>query len=86
MVIRKEDPTDRRAKVLHLTDEGRARAGAIEGRFDILREAVFADVGDDDLLAASRVLRALQAEGPRGASLACGSDAVASHPVTGEPA
>ena len=80
LVTRREDPTDRRAKVLHLTEEGRARAAAIEARFDTLREAVFTHVGDDDLRAAVKVLRALQAEGPRGASLASGSGDVAPTP------
>lgn len=83
LVTRREDPTDRRAKVLHLTAEGRARAKAIEARFDALREAVFAPVGDDDLRAALNVLRALQAEGPRGASLSCGPDAPMPRPATG---
>ncbi|KMO31132.1 MarR family transcriptional regulator [Methylobacterium variabile] len=72
LVIRREDPTDRRAKVLHLTAEGRARAAAIEARFDTLRDAVFASVDDGDLRATLRVLRALQADGgeagARGAS------------------
>jgi MarR family transcriptional regulator for hemolysin len=89
LVTRREDPTDRRAKVLHLTAEGRARAAAIEARFDTLREAVFTHVGDDDLRAALKVLHALQAEGPKGASkggtgLACGpDDAPLPRPVTG---
>ena len=66
LVTRREDPTDRRAKVLALTPEGQARAAAIEARFESLREAVFGDLGDDDLRAALRVLRALQAQGPKG--------------------
>lgn len=69
LVTRREDPTDRRAKVLHLTAEGQACAAAIEARFDALREAVFAHVGDDDLRAALRVLRTLQAHAPQAASL-----------------
>lgn len=85
LVTRREDPTDRRAKILHLTEAGRARAAAIEARFDALREAVFSDVGDDDLRAALTVLRALQAEGPKaatqGAGLACGAHAAAPHPT-----
>lgn len=76
LVTRREDPTDRRAKVLALTPEGQARSAAIEARFDGLREAVFGAIGDDDLRAALRVLRALQAQGPKGAGL-CPSDASA---------
>jgi MarR family transcriptional regulator for hemolysin len=87
LVTRREDPTDRRAKVLDLTEEGRARAAAIEARFDRLRDAVFTDIGDDDLLAALKVLRALQAEGPRaaiqGARLAGGSEDAAPCPAPG---
>ena len=45
---------------------GRDRAAAIESRFESLRESVFGDLGDDDLRAALRVLRALQAQGPKG--------------------
>lgn len=80
LVTRREDPTDRRAKVLHLTNEGRARAAAIEARFDALREAVFTNVGDDDLRAALTVLRTLQADGPKGASL-CPRDGGAGLPA-----
>ncbi|MFE1598052.1 MarR family winged helix-turn-helix transcriptional regulator [Methylobacterium sp. ID0610] len=60
LVTRQEDPTDRRAKVLRLTEAGRARVGAIEAEFDRLRARLFADVPDEDLHAALRVLRALR--------------------------
>ncbi|ACA19192.1 transcriptional regulator, MarR family [Methylobacterium sp. 4-46] len=60
LVTRREDPTDRRAKVISLTEEGRARVGAIEAEFDRLRGRLFAEVPDEDLRATLRVLSALR--------------------------
>ncbi|WP_342152008.1 MarR family transcriptional regulator [Methylorubrum sp. SB2] len=60
LVLRKEDPTDRRAKILSLTDTGRAVVARIEADLDRLRQAVFAGVSADDLEASLRVFRAIQ--------------------------
>ncbi|MGY2051071.1 MarR family winged helix-turn-helix transcriptional regulator [Methylobacterium sp. JK268] len=60
LAARREDPTDRRAKVLSLTAEGRARVAAIEAEFDRLRGRIFAQVPDEDLRATLRVLSALR--------------------------
>lgn len=60
LVLRKEDSTDRRAKVLSLTDTGRAVVARIESDLDRLRKAVFAGVSAADLEASLRVFRAIQ--------------------------
>ncbi|WP_375274675.1 MarR family winged helix-turn-helix transcriptional regulator [Methylorubrum thiocyanatum] len=60
LVTRKEDPTDRRAKVLSLTDTGRSVVARIETDLDRLRKAVFSKVSASDLEASLRVFRAIQ--------------------------
>jgi MarR family transcriptional regulator for hemolysin len=60
LVTRREDPTDRRAKILGLTDAGRAAVATIEVELSDLRDAVFADVSTEDLEASLRVFQALQ--------------------------
>lgn len=60
LVERHEDPRDRRAKVLRLTERGAAIVAAIEADFAALRERVFAGVSDEDVQASLRVFRALQ--------------------------
>lgn len=59
LVVRKEDHTDRRAKVLSLTPAGKAIVRKIEADLTRLREAVFAGVSAADLEAAMRVFRAV---------------------------
>ncbi|APX83443.1 MarR family transcriptional regulator [Methylorubrum extorquens] len=60
LVLRKEDPTDRRAKVLSLTEAGRAVVTRIEADLGRLRTAVFARVSASDLEASLRVFQAIQ--------------------------
>ncbi|MGH1573294.1 MarR family winged helix-turn-helix transcriptional regulator [Methylobacterium sp. P31] len=60
LVLRKEDPTDRRAKILSLTPAGKAVVARMEADLARLREAVFADVSPADLEASLRVFQALQ--------------------------
>ena len=60
LVARREDPTDRRAKVLTLTPAGQAIVARIEADLDRLRDAAFAKVSAADLEAALRVFQALQ--------------------------
>ncbi|OAH28111.1 MAG: MarR family transcriptional regulator [Methylorubrum populi] len=60
LVTRKEDTTDRRAKVLSLTDTGRSVVARIEADLDRLRKAVFSKVSASDLEASLRVFRAIQ--------------------------
>ncbi|MBD1550097.1 MarR family winged helix-turn-helix transcriptional regulator [Pseudomonas typographi] len=59
-VQRSEDSTDRRAKALSLTPEGRKLAEAIEGEFARLRKDVFKGVDKADLEATQRVLQAFE--------------------------
>jgi MarR family transcriptional regulator for hemolysin len=58
LVLRKDDPTDRRAKTLWLTDDGERLAARIEEFLVELRARVLADVAKEDLEAALRVLQA----------------------------
>jgi MarR family transcriptional regulator for hemolysin len=58
LVVRKDDPADRRAKGLYLTDEGSALAARMEAVLDELRERILQDVSKADLEAAVRVLQA----------------------------
>lgn len=60
LVLRREDATDRRAKVLTLTQAGQAVVAKIEGELDQLREAVFAKVATADIEAGLRVFQAVQ--------------------------
>lgn len=61
LVERRDDPTDRRAKTLHLSPDGRALAVVIEAALDQLRSGLLARISDDDLAAALRVLGAFEA-------------------------
>lgn len=63
-VIRTEDPSDRRAKALSLTDNGRELADAIEAELMHLRREVLKDIDRSDLEAALRVLRAFEGANP----------------------
>ena len=60
LVIRKEDPTDRRAKILSLTPIGQRTVTQMEAELNELREQVFAEVDTADLEASLRVFHALQ--------------------------
>lgn len=58
LVVRKDDPTDRRAKGLWLTDEGQNLAARMEAVLDDLRGRILRNVSEADLEAATRVLQA----------------------------
>lgn len=60
LVVRREDITDRRAKVLTLTPSGQAIVARIEADLERLRDAAFAKVSAADLEAGLRVFQALQ--------------------------
>jgi MarR family transcriptional regulator for hemolysin len=60
LIQRSEDPADRRAKALSLTEQGRALTGAIETELVSLRRELMQDVSKDDLEAAVRVFQALE--------------------------
>jgi MarR family transcriptional regulator for hemolysin len=58
LVVRRDDPTDRRAKGLWLTEEGETLAARMEDVLDMLRGRILQDVAEADLEAAIRVLQA----------------------------
>ncbi|GJD69870.1 Transcriptional regulator SlyA [Methylobacterium gnaphalii] len=60
LVERKEDPTDRRAKVLSLTPAGLSTVAKMEADLADLRASVFASCSVADLEAGLRVFRTLQ--------------------------
>lgn len=61
LVERRDDPTDKRAKTLHLTTEGKALAAVVEDAVQVVRAQMLANVGDDDLAAAIRTFVAFEA-------------------------
>ena len=60
-VCRTEDVQDRRAKSLSITERGRELVQAVEAQLVRLRKDVLADIAPNDLEAALRVLRAVEA-------------------------
>lgn len=61
LVERRDDANDRRAKTLHLSDEGRAMAAVVETQLDTLRSGLLAEAGDADLAATLRVMAQFEA-------------------------
>ncbi|MBO0905062.1 MarR family winged helix-turn-helix transcriptional regulator [Jiella sonneratiae] len=80
VVERREDPQDRRAKTLWLTDRGRAAMQRIEADLVTLRARVLKDVGTADIEAALRVLAAIEAYRPEPAE--SGADGTAAESRT----
>ncbi|MEQ1940171.1 MarR family transcriptional regulator [Mesorhizobium sp. CN5-321] len=62
LVTRREDASDRRAKILTLTDEGMVRMKSINMVLAELRHELVSLIGDEELETASSVLRQIQAE------------------------
>jgi len=56
LVERRDDPNDRRAKTLHLSDQGRALAAVVEQSVDAVRGGLLGAISDDDLSATLRTL------------------------------
>ena len=61
LVERRGDPSDKRARIVHLTDKGRAVTQAIQDRLETQRRAVMAAVSRQDIEAGLRVLEAVAA-------------------------
>ena len=61
LVERRDDPNDRRAKTLHLTDEGRALAVVVEEAVQVVRTRVLAGVSDVNLATTLRAFTAFEA-------------------------
>jgi len=62
LVTRREDASDRRAKILTLTDEGMVRMKSINMVLAELRHELVSLIGDEELETTSSVLRQIQAE------------------------
>ncbi|BAM89007.1 MarR family transcriptional regulator [Bradyrhizobium oligotrophicum S58] len=60
LVERREDPTDRRAKTLHLTAKGEAKADEIEGVLRRVRGFLLKDISPEDLAVAYDVLHRIE--------------------------
>lgn len=67
LLLRKDDPSDRRAKTIWLTSKGELLAERIETVLGTLRERILAGVSDEDIDAALRVCAAVD----RAAKVAC---------------
>lgn len=61
LLERSEDPVDRRAKTLQLTEEGKRRAACMEQALVPFRRMLFADIAEDDVHACLRVIDQLNA-------------------------
>ncbi len=61
LVERRDDPTDKRAKTLHLTAEGKTLARNVEDAIQIVRAQMLAQVSDADLSATLRTFAAFEA-------------------------
>ncbi|MDF1897196.1 MarR family winged helix-turn-helix transcriptional regulator [Rahnella contaminans] len=62
LVVREEDPTDKRAKILRLTEAGRDNSLRIEALLHELRDELFADLSDNEL---ERFARFMECMGKR---------------------
>ncbi len=60
LVERREDPSDKRAKTLHLTDKGRLVTHDLMAGLDSTRARVFGRCSPDDLVASLRVFAAIE--------------------------
>lgn len=61
LVSRREDPADRRAKLLRLTERGMAQVERIEATIATLRARFFSDLTDEELAAMVRGLTKVEA-------------------------
>lgn len=60
LIERREDPADRRAKTLHLTEAGKAACAPIEAALTLMRASLFEGVSDEDVAACLRVFAVLE--------------------------
>jgi MarR family transcriptional regulator for hemolysin len=76
LVERREDPTDRRAKVLHMTDLGDAKSDEIRRVMRRLRADLMKDISADELAVTFDVLRRIELSANRLIETAEEADAV----------
>ncbi|MGC3962085.1 MAG: MarR family transcriptional regulator [Rhodocyclaceae bacterium] len=62
LVLRHEDATDRRARTLHLTEQGAAIVARIEAALHEFRERLYRDISDEDIATCLRVFAKLEDE------------------------
>ena len=65
LVERREDPTDRRAKMLHLTPMGEAKAAETDRVLRRVRAYLLKDIEGDDLVVTFDVLRSIERQANR---------------------
>ena len=61
LIERREDPHDRRARTLHLTEPGQALRAKVEAMLTRIRRELFKDIDADDVAACLRVFGRLSA-------------------------
>lgn len=61
LMERRDDPADRRAKTLHLTEAGRAQAAVIETLFRDVRSRLLCHINDEDLVITVTALEGFEA-------------------------
>ena len=62
LVERREDPADRRAKIVQLTAEGRAHSRRASRALDAYRDRLLAGVSEQDIGASLRLLEGLESQ------------------------
>jgi MarR family transcriptional regulator for hemolysin len=60
LVERREDPTDRRAKILHLTPTGEAKANEVNRVLRRVRAYLLKDIGSDELVTTFEALLSIE--------------------------
>ena len=65
MVVRREDPTDRRAKTLHLTATGEAKVEEINRVLRRVRASLLKDIGSDELAVTFETLQRIEQRATR---------------------
>lgn len=74
LMVRKEDCNDRRAKTLHLTEEGQALLGRIELVLDRVRNQAFDGASEADLEHFVRLMQRMKSNLGKGGTAAVGED------------
>jgi len=65
LVVRREDPTDRRAKTLHLTATGKAKVEEINRVLRRVRASLLKDIGSDELAVTFETLQRIERRATR---------------------